>query len=58
MSSSIYLFTSVLTPGAPEALRPPRPQSWLLFESPFHRLSEAKKILKIRLKLAEIEVIF
>ena len=42
-------------PGAPEALRPSRPRSWLVFESTFHNLSEEKKILKIGLKLAEIE---
>ena len=28
---------------------------WLVFESPFHKFSEEKKILKIGLKLAEIE---
>ena len=52
-----YCFKLESRRGAPEAPRPPRPWSGLVFESPFHRLSEEKK-LKIRLKLAEIEAIF
>ena len=39
-----HLFWLKSWAGAPEEPRPPRPRSWFVFESPFHRLSEEKKI--------------
>ena len=42
--------------GAPEAPRPPKPQSWCNFEKAiFISFQQKKKFLKIGLKLAEIE---